>query len=74
MGNRTAGAQIKSNGLRPGFSFTSAWNERKAKASTRTCCASTLNRKLWNKRAVLGLGALWKTPLGAVISGVPSVA
>jgi hypothetical protein len=38
-------------------------HKRKEEASTRTCWASTLNRKLWNKRAALGLGALWKIRL-----------
>jgi len=28
------------------------------------------NRKLWNKRAALGLGAALKTALGAMMSGV----
>ena len=65
---------IVDSGLRPGLSLTSAWNDYKEEASTRICWASTLNRKLWSKRAALGLGALWKMPLGAVISGVPSIA
>ena len=54
---------------RPGFSCTCAWNEHRAVTLTRSCCASALNRKLWNKRAALGFGALWKTALGAVIDG-----
>jgi len=33
---------IVDSGLRPGFSFTSAWNEHKAEASTRISWASTL--------------------------------
>src|SRR5208282_5234668 len=37
---------IADSGTRPGLSFASAWNERKAEASTRICCASALNRKL----------------------------
>jgi hypothetical protein len=65
---------IADSDARPGVSFTSEWNEHKAAESIRTCCAPTLNRKLWTKRAALGWGALWKTPFGAVISGVPSVA
>src|SRR5260221_5936898 len=64
---------IVDSGRRPAFSFTSAWNEHKAQASIRTCWASTLNRKLWNKRAALGLGALWKTPLGAVIASASGI-
>jgi len=53
------------NGLRPAFSFTSLWNEHMPKASIRPCCTSTLNRKLWNRRAALGLGAALKTALGS---------
>src|SRR5215831_2789788 len=62
------------SGLRPAFSFTSLWNEHMPEASTRLCCASMLNRKLWNRRAALGLDAVLKTALGAMMSGVPSPA
>src|SRR3981189_1401231 len=61
------------SGARPGFSFMSAWKERCAKASPNICCASALNKKLSNRRAALGLGALRKMPHGTMITGVPSV-
>ena len=47
----------------PAFAFTWAWNECRL-PSTNKPCPSTPQRKLRNRRAALGLGALRKTPTG----------